>query len=57
MIYLIMIIYEFNEQNDFNNEKLNKKSLLREFLIKTFKEKLNIKLSKVFAINASNLLY
>ena len=56
MIYLIIIIYEFNEQNDFNNKKSNIKLLLK-FLIKIFRKKLNIKLTKIFIIEISNLLY
>ena len=34
LIYLIMIMYEFNEQNSLNNEKLNVESLLK-FLTET----------------------
>ena len=56
VICLIAIIYDLSEQNDFNNEKLNIKSLLRGFLIRTFKKKLNIKLIKAFIIETSNLL-
>ena len=51
MIYLIIIIYELNEQNDFNNKKL-----LLKFLVKTFREKSNIELTKIFVIEISNLL-
>ena len=55
VIYLITIMYELNKQNDFDDEKLNVKSLSKS-LIKTFKKKLNVELTKVFAIKASNLL-
>ena len=55
IIYLITIIYKFNKQNDLDNEKLNIK-LLSRFLIKAFKEKLNVKSTKVFVIKISNLL-
>ena len=53
--YLIAIIYEFNKQNNPNNEKSNIKLLLK-FLIKAFREKSNIELTKIFIIEISNLL-
>ena len=53
--FLIAIIYEFNEQNDLNNKKLNKKLLLR-FLTKKIRKKSNIKSTKKFIIKISNLL-
>ena len=55
MIYLIAILYELNEQNDFDNEKLNVKSLSR-FLIEAFKKKSSVELKKIFVIKTSNLL-
>ena len=55
VIYLIAIMYELNEQNNFDNEKLNVKSLSR-FLIKTFEKKSNVELTKTFVIEISDLL-
>ena len=55
VIYLIAIMYELNEQNNFDDEKLNVKSLSR-FLIKTFEEKSNVELTKTFVIEISDLL-
>ena len=55
IIYLIAIIYKLNEQNNFDNEKLNIKSSSK-LLIKTFKKKLNVKSTKIFIIKVSNLL-
>ena len=55
VIYLITIMYELNEQNDFDNKKLNIKSSSRP-LIKAFKKKLNVESTKIFTIKASNLL-
>ena len=53
--YLIIIIYKFNKQNDLDDKKSNVKSLSKS-LIKIFKEKSSVKSTKVFVIEASNLL-
>ena len=48
-------MYELSEQNNLDNEKSNVKSLSK-FLIEAFEEKLNVKLTKIFIVEASNLL-
>ena len=56
MIYLVTIIYDFNEQNNFNDEKSSVESSLRRLLIKAFREKSSVKSTKVFVVEALDLL-